>query len=71
MLKMVIITSKLNAHRKLFYMLKEFHGEIVFSSNRKLDKQKINNNNNKHIQMKDSIVLYVGRNNRYIIGSFL
>ena len=38
-----------------------------FSSKRKLNKKKINNINNKQIQIKDQIVLYVGTNNRYIM----
>ena len=40
-------------------------------SKRKLNKQKINNNNNnKHIHRKDTIVLYVGTSNRYIMEYF-
>ena len=38
-----------------------------FSSKRKLNKQKMNNINNKQIQSKDQIILYVGTNNRYIM----
>ena len=41
-----------------------------FSSKRKLNKQKINNNNNKQIQRKDTIFKYVSTNNRYIMDYF-
>ena len=51
------------------------YAEIVsrwnsFSSDRKLDRQKINNDNNKHIQRKNPIVLYAGTNNGYIRDYF-